>query len=111
MAARSESGIKKFGNTMDQADKTLNEWILDTQEELMDACLYLEKIKDFKNFQINSKLMGFAKKDTTFLHCLPRGEEVTGDVFLGKNSEVWLQALNRVHVQKSILLYCFGKLR
>lgn len=46
MAARSESGIKKFGNTMDQADKTLNEWILDTQEELMDACLYLEKIKE-----------------------------------------------------------------
>ena len=70
-----------------------------------------KKIKDFKNFQINSKLMGFAKKDTTFLHCLPRGEEVTGDIFLGKNSEVWLQALNRVHVQKSILLYCFGKLR
>ncbi|MDB9983705.1 ornithine carbamoyltransferase [Candidatus Pelagibacter sp.] len=70
-----------------------------------------KKIKDFKNFQINSKLMSFAKKDTTFLHCLPRGDEVTGDVFLGKNSEVWLQALNRVHVQKSILLYCFGKLR
>ena len=55
--------------------------------------------------------MSFAKKDTTFLHCLPRGEEVAADVFLGKNSEVWLQALNRVHVQKSILLYCFGKLR
>ena len=70
-----------------------------------------KKIKDFRNFQINSKLMSFAKKDTTFLHCLPRGEEVTADVFLGKNSEVWLQALNRVHVQKSILLYCFGKLR
>ncbi|MDA7476440.1 ornithine carbamoyltransferase [Candidatus Pelagibacter ubique] len=70
-----------------------------------------KKIKDFRNFQINSKLMSFAKKDTTFLHCLPRGEEVTTDVFLGKNSEVWLQALNRVHVQKSILLYCFGKLR
>ena len=33
------------------------------------------------------------------------------DVFLGKNSHVWQQALNRVHVQKSILLYCFGKLR
>ena len=70
-----------------------------------------KKIKDFRNFQINSKLMSFAKKDTTFLHCLPRGEEVTQNVFLGKNSEVWLQALNRVHVQKSILLYCFGKLR
>jgi len=70
-----------------------------------------KKIKDFKNFQINSKLMSFAKKDATFLHCLPRGTEVSSEVFLGKNSRVWLQALNRVHVQKSILLYCFGKLR
>jgi ornithine carbamoyltransferase len=70
-----------------------------------------KKIKDFKNFQINSKLMSFAKKDVTFLHCLPRGKEVSSEVFLGKNSKVWLQALNRVHVQKSILLYCFGKLR
>jgi len=69
------------------------------------------KIKKFNNFQINSKLMSFAKKDVTFLHCLPRGTEVSSEVFLGKNSKVWLQALNRVHVQKSILLYCFGKLR
>ena len=70
-----------------------------------------KKIKDFNNFQINSKLMSYAKRDTTFLHCLPRGTEVSSEVFLGKNSKVWLQALNRVHVQKSILLYCFGKLR
>ena len=70
-----------------------------------------KKIKDFKNFQINSKLMSFAKKDATFLHCLPRGSEVSDEVFLGKQSKVWQQALNRVHVQKSILLYCFGKLR
>jgi ornithine carbamoyltransferase len=70
-----------------------------------------KKIKDFKNFKINSKLMSFAKKDATFLHCLPRGTEVSSEVFLGKNSKVWLQALNRVHVQKSILLYCFDRLR
>ena len=70
-----------------------------------------KKIKDFKKFQINSKTMSFAKKNVTFLHCLPRGTEVSSEVFLGKNSKVWLQALNRVHVQKSILLYCFGKLR
>ena len=70
-----------------------------------------KKINDFKNFKITSKLMSFAKKDSTFLHCLPRGSEVSDEVFLGKKSKVWLQALNRVHVQKSILLYCFGKLR
>ena len=70
-----------------------------------------KKIKDFKNFQINSRLMSIAKKDAIFLHCLPRGSEVSDDVFLGSQSKVWQQALNRVYVQKSILLYCFGKLR
>jgi ornithine carbamoyltransferase len=78
---------------------------------LNDKVNKINKIRDFKNFQINSKLMKFAKKDATFLHCLPRGPEVSDEVFLGKNSKVWQQALNRVHVQKSILLYCFGKLR
>ena len=70
-----------------------------------------KKIAQFKKFKIDKKLMSYAKKDCIFLHCLPRGNEVTDDVFLGKKSHVWQQALNRVHVQKSILLYCFGKLR
>tara|TARA_B100001121_G_scaffold307884_1_gene330457 strand:+ start:413 stop:1342 length:930 start_codon:yes stop_codon:yes gene_type:complete len=70
-----------------------------------------QKIKAFKNFKINKKLIGNAKKNCIFLHCLPRGNEVSDDVFLGKQSHVWQQAQNRVHVQKSILLYCFGKLR
>ena len=70
-----------------------------------------KKIKDFMSFKIDSKLMSYARKDATFLHCLPRGSEVSDEVFLGKNSKVWLQSLNRVHVQKSILLYCFGLLR
>ena len=70
-----------------------------------------QKIKAFKNFKINKKLIGNAKKNCIFLHCLPRGNEVSDDVFLGKQSHVWKQAQNRVHVQKSILLYCFGKLR
>ena len=69
------------------------------------------KMGQFKKFKIDKKLMSFAKKDCIFLHCLPRGSEVSNEVFFGKNSHVWQQALNRVHVQKSILLYCFGKLR
>ena len=72
-----------------------------------------KKIKDFKNFQVNSKLMNYAKKKAIFLHCLPasRGQEVSTDVIDGKQSKVWQQALNRLHVQKSILLYCLEKLR
>ena len=69
------------------------------------------KLSHFKKFKIDKSLMNFAKKDCIFLHCLPRGSEVNDEVFLSKKSKVWLQAINRVHVQKSILLYCFGKLR
>jgi len=70
-----------------------------------------KKLSDFKNYKITTDLMSYAKKDCIFLHCLPRGTEVEEKVFFSKKSKVWLQALNRVHVQKSILLYCFGKLR
>ena len=71
----------------------------------------IKKLNQFKKFKINKKLMSLAKKNCIFLHCLPRGKEVEDDVFLSKQSKVWQQALNRVHVQKSILLYCLGKLR
>ena len=69
------------------------------------------KLRDFKKFKIDSNLISYAKKNCTFLHCLPRGTEVEDKVFKSNNSKVWLQAFNRVHVQKSILLYCFDKLR
>jgi ornithine carbamoyltransferase len=71
----------------------------------------IKKLYDFKKFKIDKKLMSFAKKDCIFLHCLPRGKEVDEKIFSSRQSKVWQQALNRVHVQKSILLYCFGKLR
>ena len=71
----------------------------------------IRKLKSFKKFKIDKNLMNNAKKDCIFLHCLPRGTEVDENVFSSTRSKVWLQALNRVHVQKSILLYCFGKLR
>jgi ornithine carbamoyltransferase len=71
----------------------------------------IKKLNHFKKFKIDKKLMSFAKKSCIFLHCLPRGKEVDEKIFSSKQSKVWQQALNRVHVQKSILLYCFGKLR
>jgi len=52
--------------------------------------------------------MKLAKKDAIFMHCLPasRGEEVTNEVMDGKQSVVWLGALNRIHIQKSIIQWC-----
>ena len=70
-----------------------------------------KKLAKFKNFKITQNLMSNAKKNCIFLHCLPRGSEVEEKVFFSKQSKVWQQALNRVHVQKSILLFSFGKLR
>jgi len=66
------------------------------------------KKKFFKSFQVNDKIMKLTKKDSIFMHCLPanRGEEVTDEVLDGKQSAVWLQALNRIHVQKSIIEWC-----
>ena len=69
-----------------------------------------KKLAKFKKFVVTKEIMNKAKKDCIFLHCLPRGQEVDDNVFNSKKSKVWQQALNRVHVQKSILLYCFGKL-
>tara|TARA_B100001057_G_scaffold461916_1_gene514405 strand:+ start:634 stop:1563 length:930 start_codon:yes stop_codon:yes gene_type:complete len=69
------------------------------------------KLIKFKKFKITHKLMKYANKDCIFLHCLPRGSEVEEKVFTSKQSKVWQQAQNRLHVQKSILLYCFQKLR
>ncbi|MGB5078236.1 MAG: ornithine carbamoyltransferase [Sphingorhabdus sp.] len=63
-------------------------------------------------FQVNAQLMAGAKPDAKFLHCLPahRGEEVTDEVLDGAQSLIWNEAENRLHAQKSILLWCFGQL-
>jgi len=67
-----------------------------------------KKKKALKPYQVNKKIMKVANKDAIFMHCLPasRGEEVTNDVLDGKQSVVWLEALNRIHVQKSIIEWC-----
>jgi len=66
------------------------------------------KIKKFKKYQVNKKLMCRAKDESIFMHCLPasRGDEVTNEIMDGKQSAIWLEALNRVHVQKSIIEWC-----
>ena len=66
------------------------------------------KKKLISPYQVNKKIMKLAKKDAIFMHCLPasRGEEVTNEVMDGKQSAVWLEALNRIHVQKSIIHWC-----
>ena len=70
-----------------------------------------KKIKFFKNFTVNDKVMGSATKDAIFMHCLPakRGQEVTSNVLDGKQSVVLDQAKNRMFIQQAILIYVFKK--
>lgn len=64
----------------------------------------------FKGYQINKKLMGFAKADAIVLHCLPahREEEITGEVFEEHADQIFEQAENRLHAQKAVLKVCLG---
>ena len=61
----------------------------------------------FTGFQVNQNMMNQAKKDAIFMHCLPayREKEVSSEVIDGNQSVVWSEAENRLHVQKSLLLY------
>jgi ornithine carbamoyltransferase len=63
-------------------------------------------------YQVNAALMAAAKPDAVFLHCLPAhvGDEVSEDVFEGPQSVVFDEAENRIHAQKSVLLWSFGRI-
>jgi ornithine carbamoyltransferase len=70
----------------------------------------VKRLKDFRGYQINEKLMNESPK-AIFLHCLPahRGEEVSAGVMDGGQSMVWDQAENRLHAQKALLVTLMGK--
>ena len=63
--------------------------------------------RSFQGFQVNQLMMNQAKDDAVFMHCLPayRGKEVSAEVIDGSQSIVWSEAENRLHAQKSLLLY------
>ena len=77
-------------------------WTSMGQEEEADA-----RRSAFSGFQVDGALMAHASPGAVFLHCLPahRGEEVAAEVVDGTQSRVWLQAANRLHAQRGLLLW------
>ena len=72
-----------------------------------------DRLKAFEGYTVNGKVMAAARDDALFMHCLPahRGEEVTEEVLEGRQSVVWDEAENRLHVQKALMEYLLlGKL-
>lgn len=71
-----------------------------------------EKRAAMAPYQVNAALIAAAKADALFLHCLPAhvGDEVSDDVFEGPHSVVFDEAENRIHAQKSVLLWSFGRI-
>jgi ornithine carbamoyltransferase len=70
------------------------------------------KLAAMAPYRVDAALMACAKPDARFLHCLPAhvGEDVSAEVFESERSVVFDEAENRIHAQKSILLWCFGLL-
>ena len=68
-----------------------------------------QKLTDLKSYQVNYKLLKYAKEEVKVMHCLPahRGQEITSEVLDGKNSIVLQQAENRLHAQKALLVYLY----
>jgi ornithine carbamoyltransferase len=111
-----KNGAKiSFNRDAKKAAKNADVLIADTWFSMGDEAsendaLRQKKINLLKPYQVNSSLMKLAKKKAIFTHCLPayREMEVTADVIDSKNSVVFDEAENRLHIQKAILLYCLG---
>ena len=69
-----------------------------------------ERIKVFKDYQVNESVLDQAKSEVLFLHCLPavKGQEISPTLLDDPRSKVWKQAENRLHAQKGLLLELLG---
>ena len=84
--------------------------VTDKWVSMHDNQLPKSDIDDLASYRVPKKLLGFARTDVLFMHCLPadKGQEVSQDIFEDKRCVTLQEAENRMHVQKSILRWCLG---
>jgi len=103
-----KSGLSQIVLTYDpkEAIKDADVVYTDVWASMGQKHLVEQKKQLLKDFQVNEKLLGYAKKDCIVMHCLPanRGEEITDEVMDGPHSVVFDQAENRLHIQKAIMV-------
>ena len=105
IAAKNNATVELFNNAFDAVKGSdviyTDVWASMGQEEEAKA-----RKEIFKDFQVNANLLKLAHQNAIVMHCLPahRGEEITSDVLDSKNSVVFDQAENRMHVQKAVLI-------
>jgi len=84
--------------------------VTDKWVSMHDNQLPKSDLDDLASYKVTKKLLGFARTDVLFMHCLPadKGQEVSQDIFEDKRCVTLQEAENRMHVQKSILRWCLG---
>ena len=101
-------GRIELGHDPDWAVKGADAVVTDTWVSMGGKAIDAEAV--FGRYRVDEALMAKAADDAIFLHCLPahRGEEVVDAVLDGPQSAAWDEAENRLHVQKSILVWCLA---
>ena len=103
-----ESGATiSFGYDPKEAVKGANVVTTDTWVSMGQEDEKEERLKAFDGFIVDTELMSLTQKDAIFLHCLPayRGYEVSEEIFEKHADEIFLEAENRLHAQKGIMVW------
>jgi ornithine carbamoyltransferase len=97
----------------DAAAKGADVLVTDTWTSMGQEDDGLDRVKPFRPFQVNTRLVGLADPEAIVLHCLPahRGDEITDEVMDGPASAVWDEAENRLHAQKALLVWLLERSR
>jgi len=97
--------LLKITNDPDNAVIGANVLYTDVWSSMGEESHKEDKDKDFKGFTMDSNLVSKADKDAIILHCLPayRSKEITDEIIESKNSRIFDQAENRMHVQQALL--------